>query len=260
MTGVAVALLLAAGSLVLTVRARGGRWPPDAPQERGPENRADGRRRPSPTPTAQSVRLGRRSRELELHELPLFIHQLAGLLRAGRPPHALWSDMLRLHAAATSAFSAAAVPTLESAGRAAVLGLSVPQALRGASPEQGRRSGRERVLDRMWVDLAACLEVAERSGAPLAGILEQYAAQLDAHLDGAASRETALAGPRATVVLLAWLPVVGLGLGFGLGINPLVLLTTSLPGQFALLAGVLLTLTARTWSRRLIRRAGGETR
>ena len=111
----------------------------------------------------------------------------------------------------------------------------------------------------MWVDLAGCLEVAERSGAPLANILEQYAGQLDAHLDGVGARETALAGPRATVVLLAWLPVVGLGLGFALGVNPLELLTGSPLGLSALSAGVLLMVAARSWSRSLIRRAGGGT-
>jgi tight adherence protein B len=140
------------------------------------------------------------------------------------------------------------------------LGLSVPDALREATgrvTDPTARGQSHQRLARLWVDLAGCLIVAERSGAPLAGILEQYAAQLDADLDGLSARETALAGPRATVVLLAWLPVVVLALGFALGLNPLEILLGSLPGRSALAAGVLLIMASRIWSRRLVRHAEG---
>ena len=95
-------------------------------------------------------------------------------------------------------------------------------------------------------------------GAPLAGILERYAAQLDADLEGLSARETALAGPRATVVLLAWLPAVGLFLGFALGLNPLEVLLGSFLGRLALAAGLLLMIVSRIWSGALVRRAGGD--
>lgn len=199
-----------------------------------------------------------RGRQLDAHELPLFVHQLAGLLRAGRPPHVLWADMERVHAEGRTSFSVAALPVIATARRAAHLGLSVPAALRDAAADTGQQGTRKGQTDRMWSDLAGCLEVAERSGAPLAGILEHYAAQLDAQLDGVSTRETALAGPRATVVLLAWLPAVGLVLGFALGINPLEVLVASSLGRLALVAGVLLMVLARMWSRRLVQQAGGE--
>lgn len=259
MTGVTVAILLVVASVVLSVRAGPSRRAPSVlsgcigsrRSGSGPRSAGEGSR---------TSRYGfrRTALRVELHELPLFVHQLAGLLRAGRPPHALWTDMQRLHVGGGSAFSKVAVPIIESAGRAASLGLSVPHALREAAVAPGRPPpGTEREVDRLWVDLAGCLEVAERSGAPLAAILEQYAAQLDAHLDGVAARETALAGPRATVVLLAWLPAVGLVLGFALGINPVELLIGSALGRLSLIAGVLLMIAARVWSRRLILRAGG---
>ncbi|WP_181033649.1 type II secretion system F family protein [Arthrobacter sp. SX1312] len=197
---------------------------------------------------------------VDLHELPLFVHQLAGLLRAGRPPHVLWADMERVHADGRTAFAATALPVMATARRAAELGLSVPDALRQARDAGPGPSGGDRTsarVDRLWIDLAGCLIVAERSGAPLAGILEQYAAQLDAQLDGLAARETALAGPRATVVLLAWLPALGVVLAFTLGVNPLEVLLGSLPGRLALAGGVLFMVVARLWSRRLVGRVDG---
>lgn len=197
---------------------------------------------------------------VDLHELPLFVHQLAGLLRAGRPPRVLWADMERVHAQGHTTFSRMALPVVARARRAAELGLSVPAALSDAAVQDvSRRHAGADPVNRLWIDLAGCLEVAERSGAPLAGILEHYAAQLDAQLDGNSARDTALAGPRATVVLLAWLPVVGLVLGFALGINPVEVLLASPLGRFALAAGASFMLAGRVWSRRLVRRAGGGT-
>ncbi|MHA7283371.1 type II secretion system F family protein [Arthrobacter sp. TMS2-4] len=199
-------------------------------------------------------------RTVDPHELPLFVHQLAGLLRAGRPPHVLWEDMERVHADGRTAFAGTVLPVIATARRAAELGLSVPDALRQglhAGPGTSRGGRTSTHVDRMWVDLAGCLIVAERSGAPLAGILEQYAAQLDAQLDSLAARETALAGPRATVVLLAWLPAVGLILAFALGVNPLEVLLGSALGRLVLATGILLMLAARLWSRRLVGRVDG---
>lgn len=253
MTGMVVALLLAASCVLLTSRGA-------APPARGGGTEVG---RP---PGSRFASVGHRhggviegaGRAVDLHELPLFVLQLAGLLRAGRPPHVLWADMERVHAGSRSAFATVALPVLATARRAAELGLSVPEALRQATdrtaaPAAGGPAHEH--LDRLWIDLSGCLIVAERSGAPLARILEQYAAQLVADLDGLSAREAALAGPRATVVLLAWLPVVGLVLGFALGLNPLAVLLGSFLGRAALAAGVVLMIASRLWTRRLVHRA-----
>ena len=79
------------------------------------------------------------------------------------------------------------------------------------------RSGRDR---RVWGELAACFDTAEASGCPLADVLARFAAHLEAEDDAEAARQTALAGPRATVRLLTWLPLSGLGLGLLLGVDP----------------------------------------
>lgn len=258
MTGVVVATLLAlAGTvLVLPTTGRSGRRAPGTttrPARTGSTPVEAGVSRPD--------RLWRSRRPaVDLHELPLFVHQLAGLLRAGRPPHVLWADIEAVYADGSSTFAAAVRPMIATARRAADLGLGVPDALRqgAAHPSNGAGvSSSAAHVDRLWIDLAGCFEVAGRSGAPLAKILEHYAAQLDAHLDGLSARDTALAGPRATVVLLSWLPAVGLVLGFALGTNPLEVLTASPPGRLALVAGAVLMIASRMWSRWLVQRAGG---
>jgi tight adherence protein B len=254
MTGIVVALLLAASCVLLALR---GAAPPvrDAGAATG---RPPGSRPQSIGHRHGGVRIEGVGRAVDLHELPLFVLQLAGLLRAGRPPHVLWADMERVHAGSRSAFATVALPVLATARRAAELGLSVPEALRQATARSGASAAGgpdHEHLDRLWVDLSGCLIVAERSGAPLARILEQYAAQLVADLDGLSAREAALAGPRATVVLLAWLPAVGLVLGFALGLNPLAVLLGSFLGRAALAAGVVLMIASRVWTRRLVRRA-----
>ncbi|MBF4994114.1 type II secretion system F family protein [Arthrobacter gandavensis] len=198
----------------------------------------------------QRARRKRSSAEDELHRLPLLVHQLAGLLEAGRTPGQLWADAARLHRDAEDSLPGNHLsPTLDRAARAALLGMSPVPVLRQAA--QGT-SGLRAVL---WSDLAACVQASERSGAPLAGILGRYAQGLEAILDSRAARASALSGPQATVRLLTWLPVAGLGLGFLLGTNPLAVLAQSPLGWAAAGSGAVLGLAARFWSRRLMRRA-----
>lgn len=101
--------------------------------------------------------------------------------------------------------------------------------------------------------LVAAWQLAEQTGAPLADVLER----LDADLrSGERARTLALAqtaGARATAMLLAALPVAGLGLGYAIGVDPLgVLLHTPL-GAVLALAAVALQLAGLAWSSRLSR-------
>lgn len=137
---------------------------------------------------------------------------------------------------------------------AAFRGSPVSEAIRGSVETAFSRNGREA---RIWCELAACFDIAEASGCPLADVLARFAAQLEAEDDAEAARQTALAGPKATVSLLTWLPLMGLGLGMALGVDPLSVLIGTPPGMAALLAGVALTVAGRIWSARLVRGAAG---
>jgi tight adherence protein B len=65
----------------------------------------------------------------------------------------------------------------------------------------------------------------------------------------------AVAGPRASAAVLAGLPVVGLGMGSGVGADPWRVLTTTGTGTVLLVAGVALEVAGVVWSGRLVRRA-----
>jgi tight adherence protein B len=106
-------------------------------------------------------------------------------------------------------------------------------------------------------DLACAWQVASRSGASMTPAIEAMAAQLASTRDLRLVVAAELAAPRATSRLLACLPLVGVGVGFAMGGNPLRFLTESLPGQACLLAGVLLACAGVLWSELLARRAGG---
>ncbi|MCG2623531.1 type II secretion system F family protein [Arthrobacter sp. I2-34] len=181
------------------------------------------------------------------------MRQLASLLRSGRTPAAMWQDIARVYDTGSPApagtLAAVLAPRIGAAGRAAELGLSVAEALRHGG---GPRTGVDPGFDRAWTDLAACWEVSELTGAPLALLLEHYADHLQQELDAAAARRTALAGPKATSALLAWLPLLGLGLGMLMGVDPLGTLLAMPAGWLVLAAGAGLMALGRVWSRRLV--------
>ncbi|WP_299167241.1 type II secretion system F family protein [uncultured Arthrobacter sp.] len=240
MTGALVAALILAACWVLALSRRPLRTAP---------------RTQSGVFTVLKSRFPKRPVKSDSHEIPLFVHQLTGLLQAGRTPSQLWGDALGVHgSSAGTGFSVAVRPALHSAHQAAQLGLSVPDVLR----EVGTRT-RDHALRTLWQDLAACLEVAERSGAPLADVLARYAVQRESQLDSDAARDTALAGPRATVRLLSWLPLFGLAVGYLIGVDPLEVLLDSVPGIAALCAGLVLMIAGRIWSSRLVRAAAGDS-
>lgn len=220
--------------------------------------------------------------------LTLFVQQLAALLKGGRTPARLWDELWLVHGGRPESVSGAPKPAallresgggpVKSSGRSGtgrsgaslspgslvMLGAVRAAAFRGSPVSAAIRSsvqaafprqdGREQ---RIWCELAACFDIAEASGCPLADVLARFAAQLEVEDDAEAARQTALAGPKATVSLLTWLPLMGLGLGMALGVDPLAILVGTPLGIAALGAGVALTVTGRIWSARLVRSAAG---
>lgn len=97
--------------------------------------------------------------------------------------------------------------------------------------------------------------LAARTGAQLAVVLERVGASLADDEAVEVQRRAALAGPRATVRVLTWLPLVGAGLGWSLGADPVGVLLDGGVGTSLLLTAGLLTWVGRQWSSRLVRTA-----
>ncbi|HSV67072.1 MAG TPA: type II secretion system F family protein [Mycobacteriales bacterium] len=152
-----------------------------------------------------------------------------------------------------------------------------------AAAAQAVRGGPAAVLDaaaavgRLGGSAAAVLRAADGCAQPAAGLLRRVAAGWQLSESAGASLSTVLdqaeraardrqrhdhqlaallAGPRATAVLLAALPVVGLALGVAMGAHPLAVLLGTAAGQGALVAGVLLEMAGLAWTERIVRSAG----
>jgi tight adherence protein B len=199
--------------------------------------------------------------------MTLVVQQLAALLKGGRTPARLWDELWFVYGANSqpgpddptprrkaAGLTHGSVAALAAARAAAATGAPVSEAIRRSLPPAFPRRDRE---CRIWSQLAACFDIAEASGCPLADVLTRFAAQLEVEDDADAARQTALAGPKATVRLLTWLPLMGLGLGIALGVDPLAILLGTPPGLVALVAGIALTVAGRVWSARLVAAAAG---
>lgn len=115
------------------------------------------------------------------------------------------------------------------------------------------------VVARLLRPLAVCLAVTVETGAALATALEQTSAALRAAHRLRVAVRSELAGARATALLLAGLPVVGLGLGAAVGADPLRFLLTTLPGWVCLLLAATLDALGLWWTGALLRTAGDAT-
>lgn len=122
-------------------------------------------------------------------------------------------------------------------------GSDVPTALRRLGDRPGGSS---------LIDAAAAWEIADRTGAPLAGLLERVADHIQEGVD--VDREIALeaAPARSTGKLMAMLPVLGLVLGTTLGAQPVHVLFGTVPGLACLSFGLLLSCVGLWWIDRIV--------
>jgi tight adherence protein B len=103
--------------------------------------------------------------------------------------------------------------------------------------------------------IAACWRVAAASGASLAPAIDRVADALQDEIDVGRDVTSSLAGPRATVHLLAGLPVLGLLLGTAIGARPIDFLLGSGPGFGCLITAAVLDASGVAWARRIASRA-----
>jgi tight adherence protein B len=130
-------------------------------------------------------------------------------------------------------------------------GSPVPVALAAAHTDLGQpiRPGAREVVSR----LASAVDLAETSGAPLADVLDRLDHHLRAMDRARRSAQAHAAGARASALLLAGLPVAGVGLGYLLDVDPLhVLLHTQL-GAGCFFGSIVLQLAGLAWSDRISR-------
>ncbi|WP_307793575.1 type II secretion system F family protein [Microbacterium stercoris] len=161
--------------------------------------------------------------------------RLAVLLQAGATPEAAWRHL-----------AAAGDPTAGHVARRAASGLSLAEAIEAEGAEPGGSA---------WREVAAAWDVASAVGAPLADCLRSIAAALRDACEAQDDVRIALAEPAGTAKLMTWLPLAGLLLGFALGFDVLGVLFTNPLGIACLIAGIVLLVLARTWTRRLVRAA-----
>ena len=166
------------------------------------------------------------------------VFALAAELRAGRPPgHAL---ML------LSSSAALLRPALTEAAVAVQAGAGPSNELRRVATLPGCAG---------LFAVAAAWEVTEAAGGAIADVLERLGEVLESERQAHDAMDAALAAPRATMMLLAGLPLLGILLGQSLGARPLHLLVHRPLGWALLGLGVMLDALGLLWTRLLVRRA-----
>ncbi|MGW0082009.1 type II secretion system F family protein [Streptomyces sp. NPDC003393] len=192
-------------------------------------------------PVLRRIRLARaalRERERRADAVIALCSALAGELRAGRQP----GEALQ-YAARESGGLGEAEAAVSAAAR---FGGDVPGALAAAARQPGAEGLR---------GLAACWLVAVDQGAGLAAGLERLEAALRTELDQRADLRAQLSGSRATTVMLAGLPALGLLLGSAMGADPLHVLLHTGAGLGCLLVGGVLEAAGLWWALGIVRRA-----
>ncbi|WP_063819454.1 type II secretion system F family protein [Herbidospora cretacea] len=143
------------------------------------------------------------------------------------------------------------VEALRPVARVARDGGDVAAALVDAAPASGGEGLRR---------LASCWEVGVSVGGGLAPLVERVGGALRDMENHRQEISAQLAGPRATARMLAGLPVLGLLMAAGLGMQPLPFLFTTLPGIGCLVVGLLLNVTGLRWTDRMVRKAEDSVR
>jgi tight adherence protein B len=132
-------------------------------------------------------------------------------------------------------------------------GSALARALR--APDAGVAPGQDAEFAAALGRVSAGVLLSARTGCSLAAVTAAVEDDLRVRQRMRLELRTATAGPRASAMLLAGLPALGLAMGSGVGADPWRVLTTTATGQVLLVAGVALELAGVSWSDHLVRRA-----
>ncbi len=180
------------------------------------------------------------------------VSELAALVRAGLGAPTAWEHVTR------GLGDDEVATRLRAAAARVGAGLSPVPALRdneGERSESAIPARARRDVDRALAALAASWAVHERTGAPVAGLLDTLAQSLRDANEAALARSAALAAPVATARVLAGLPVLGLVLGQVVGARPLAVLVGTAAGRVSAVVGLVCVVLGVVWTRHLLRSA-----
>lgn len=156
-------------------------------------------------------------------------------LRAGRPPE----DAARLAGAASGRPACARALVRAVPSQSSELAPTFPEGPFGEAVAR----------------ICVAAGLSRRTGSSLATVIGAVEDDLRIRLRHGRELRSLTAGPRASVALLAGLPLLGLAMGSGVGADPWRILTATGTGQSLLVLGVGLELTGIAWSARLTARA-----
>ncbi|MDQ0375168.1 type II secretion system F family protein [Cellulomonas humilata] len=206
---------------------------------------------------ARDLEVGRPATARTAPDLSAVLLAVSAQLRAGAAPGEAWSRALGMPGAGPAPSVDA---LLTATGRPARLRFPTLSELRGRTTSRGRRAAfrgcaEDGAVQRARAVLAAT-RLADELGAPLAGVLDRIAFAVAADEEADGERRAALAGPRSTAQVLAWLPLLGVALGALLGADPVAVVLSGGLGTASAVLGVTMLLLGRWWTAALLTRAG----
>jgi tight adherence protein B len=161
---------------------------------------------------------------------------LVGELRVGAHPIAAFET------AASEVDGPVAARLSEVAARAR-LGADVGAGLRDVAAQS--------MLPGQWERLAACWQLAHAHGLAIATLMRTAHRDVVERSRYASRVRAGMAGARATAMILAGLPLLGIGLGELIGADPVRFLLSGGPGGWLLVIGVVLACCGLAWSDRI---------
>jgi tight adherence protein B len=175
----------------------------------------------------------RRRRAAEAVALQAALDVLTGELRVGAHP--------------VTAFDVAAAEADEPVAQA--LRAVAARARLGADVANGLRSvGARSALPEHWERLAVCWHLAQTHGLAIGTLMRAAQRDIAERQRFSARVNAGMAGARTTAMVLAVLPVLGIGLGQAIGAEPLAFLLSDGVGGWLLVVGVSLACAGLLWS------------
>ncbi|MDY5584413.1 MAG: hypothetical protein SPG61_01290 [Arcanobacterium sp.] len=96
------------------------------------------------------------------------------------------------------------------------------------------------------------------SGAPMAEVLEECAQGVSEAMQANSARKVALAGPLASVKMLAWLPLIGIFFAYLMNVDPLQFLFATNLGRISFCAALFFEICGLVTVKRLVEKAKRE--